>query len=204
MLPTLRHLLLPAILLAGALPVHAADQVLVFSGQSNMCGYQAWATELPASQQGVVSATISAYYDQQEAAGTPSPDGGIASGAYWRPTHGDWEGFAAWKQNPYWYVGPNPGDPYTTEGPAGASGTYEFFGPEYNATRTIQGATGGHVYLAKYAHGGTSLYYDWVPTGNLYGSMVYWADQALAARPAGSRIAGFFWMQGEGDTFRAW
>lgn len=58
------------------------------------------------------------------------------------------------------------------------------------------------VGLIPASKGGTSIA-AWsrnLATTSLYGAMIARANAALAAAPAGSRIAGFIWYQGESDT----
>lgn len=87
-------------------------------------------------------------------------------------------------------------------GPPGSSG----FGPELSAGRELQGKFGGTIAVVKFAINGTDLAYRWNPdfSGSLYEQMTSRVTMAISAlrtqKGLKGKVAGFFWMQGEGDT----
>jgi len=80
------------------------------------------------------------------------------------------------------------------------------FGPELSAAATLA-SPDEPIAIVKYAHDGTNLYHDWDPSrpNGLYHAMIARTRSALATLAkqahAEPRIAGFFWMQGEGDSY---
>jgi len=80
------------------------------------------------------------------------------------------------------------------------------FGPELSAAAALA-SPDVPIAVVKYAHDGTNLFHNWDPsrTDGLYAAMiarVRLALSELAARThADPRMAAFFWMQGEGDSY---
>jgi carbohydrate esterase-like sialic acid-specific acetylesterase len=80
------------------------------------------------------------------------------------------------------------------------------FGPELSAAAALA-SPDVPIAIVKYAHDGTDLFHDWDPTrtDGLYAAMLARVRTALASLKttthAEPRIAAFFWMQGEGDSY---
>jgi hypothetical protein len=80
------------------------------------------------------------------------------------------------------------------------------FGPELSAAAALARAA-GPIAIVRYARDGTNLYHDWDPArpDGLYRAMIERAKRALRDLTATTRarphLAGFFWMQGEGDSY---
>ncbi len=114
------------------------------------------------------------------------------SGVWWYNQSNDWEILAA----------PTEPLPSTNWLPNGVG-----FGPEISLGRELQAIIGEPVALVKYAANGTKLATDWNPDNpepnSLYNSMLARVESAIAVLPPPYltvEIAGFFWMQGEGDA----
>jgi hypothetical protein len=83
------------------------------------------------------------------------------------------------------------------------------FGMELTAPLTISNANAGQkVGVVKYAVNATDLFQQWNPStpGGLYSQMLSRVNNGLTQLPikqpgTTGAVAGFFWMQGEGDTY---
>lgn len=76
-------------------------------------------------------------------------------------------------------------------------------GIELSAGRRLQERFGSSVALLKHATNGSNLVQQWDSTGTKHSLWAYmndFVDARLAELPAGSRIAGLFWIQGNGDA----
>lgn len=76
-------------------------------------------------------------------------------------------------------------------------------GIELSAGRRLYERFGGTVALLKHASNGSNLVNQWDSTGgdhSLWGYMNDFVDARMAELPPGSRIAGLFWIQGNGDA----
>jgi hypothetical protein len=185
-----------SVLAVAALRAQGVD-VLVFAGQSNMSGNQTSVDQIPADQAAVKDANsaVQVYVPTQ---GTPPNQG------YWLPTVAEWEPYAPYtsRDGAHWWQYYNAGDWWLGQDWA------KSFGPELMCGRGIASGQARTIYVVKYSSGGKSLAWDWnpdqpdpSPTLSLYHSMTGWVNEALASLPAGSRVAGFFWMQGESDGY---
>lgn len=82
------------------------------------------------------------------------------------------------------------------------------FGPELSTAAALS-SPDAPIAVVKFAHDGTNLYHDWDPSRSdgLYAAMIARTKLALALLAAQThahpRIAAFFWMQGEGDSYRS-
>jgi hypothetical protein len=80
------------------------------------------------------------------------------------------------------------------------------FGPELSAAAAL--STSGPIAIVKFARNGTNLYHDWDPSrsNGLYRALITRTRAAFGSLQATThrtpRIAGFFWMQGESDTYQ--
>jgi hypothetical protein len=76
-------------------------------------------------------------------------------------------------------------------------------GIELSAGRRLYERFGGTVALLKHATNGSNLVAQWDSTGNARSLWTYmndFVDARMAELPPGSRIAGLFWIQGNGDA----
>jgi hypothetical protein len=76
-------------------------------------------------------------------------------------------------------------------------------GIELSAGRRLQERFGSGVALLKHATNGSNLVAQWDSTGKKHSLWAYmndFVDARLAELPAGSHIAGLFWIQGNGDA----
>lgn len=185
-------------------PPAGATKLFLFAGQSNMVGAGTDATQLTLAQQQPLSAVKIFVADLSH---DPSKGTAVA-GPYWLPPNGSFANYAAGGHNNAgnWWKGTHPGDWWQTKA----------FGPEWSCARDLAAGLNENVLVAKYAVGATTLSGNWNPANanpggdaeyqlSLYNSMKAWANQALTeARKAdaNAQIAGFFWMQGEGDAFQ--
>jgi hypothetical protein len=107
------------------------------------------------------------------------------------------------------FYGPNENG--STWGPLAppTSSSGNKFGPELSTGAQLIHIPGwGLVAEVKYAADGTNLYYDWDPTASnrSYHNLMVRVNAAVAALQTAHpertvTVAGFFWMQGEGDTY---
>jgi hypothetical protein len=166
--------MLAAGILVSARTVAQAEEpirVYIFAGQSNMVGKDALASDLPS----VAPAAL-----------IPSPS--------------------------VWFWGPVTDFPVAW-GPLQApteivqARRHQGFGPEIGAgPKLARMHPDSTIAIVKFAESGTTLYKDWDPgrPDGLYRRMITRVRSAVAnlrlTKDAPVRIAGFFWMQGEGDS----
>jgi hypothetical protein len=81
------------------------------------------------------------------------------------------------------------------------------FGPEVSAARALAARhPGTQIAIIKFAVSGTNLYRQWDPDNpfSLYAQLIarvrYATHELSTVMGRGTRIAGFFWMQGEADS----
>ncbi|MFK7789499.1 MAG: sialate O-acetylesterase [Phycisphaeraceae bacterium] len=115
-----------------------------------------------------------------------------------------------------YYANPNDGAATTRSGwtdlapgysigPGASSIPSNTFGPEVSFGGAIASAvpTGNKVAIIKVSKGGTSLQFDWSPTGFMYQALVTevgTALQALADNGDTATVRGMVWHQGESDV----
>jgi hypothetical protein len=76
-----------------------------------------------------------------------------------------------------------------------------FIGIEMSLGRRLIERFGTDIVLIKHATSGTNLWNEWEPDteSSLYDYFTTFVDARMAELPAGSRVAGLIWMQGNGD-----
>jgi ferric-dicitrate binding protein FerR (iron transport regulator) len=137
----------------------------------------------------------------------PAVNGTWQDYAYWK---GGWKGTEQYDhgdKGEFWYLGLNPGEPWSNAAKFTSGETVQEYGPEYEVARAVAAA---HpkvtIYIVKYAPGGTALADQWDLNDTwkgygAYAAMKQWVDCALAAEPK-AKVAGFFWLQGESDAVK--
>jgi Carbohydrate esterase, sialic acid-specific acetylesterase len=155
----------------AATPPGVVAKVFVFAGQSNMGGYGVPSELAPQDR---------------------LPDANVLVLTQYGPSAGTFEPYAPGRENQF-----------------GNNNTA--FGPELSAIKSIAANTGETVYIVKVSSGGTSLARDWTsrngtergagPWYNLMIGQTKLALNKLRAQGIRPSVAGFFWMQGEADTF---
>lgn len=185
----------------------AKPKLFLFAGQSNMAGVGDWSS-LTAAERASVSNVRVFSADPNHAPPITQPP----SFQYWLPPQGVFINYAQWSDTGLSWNATNPAQYATVNN----------FGPEFTTVRDLASGLGEHIYLAKYALGGTGLdasfatmgggtwYFNATDPGlpaeysqSLYHSMVSWANKALAAArqiEPETEFAGFFWLQGEADA----
>lgn len=167
------------VLLGGCASAETSLDILIVAGQSNALNWHAAAEQLPADS---IDASIPFFHRS----GAPA-DRGFDTPVN-ASSHGEWT-----------LLGPQEQIPYVK---------YErtFFGPEISLARRLANGGENRVAVIKIAYFGTNLAQDWHPdatAGNqLYADLIVEirdAVEKLTAAKQQSRIAGFFWMQGETD-----
>lgn len=134
--------------------------------------------------------------------------------------NGTWQDYAWWKdrwvgaasyehgdKGGFWYLGLNPGEPWSNAAKFTSGEDVKQFGPEFEVARVVAAARPGDtIHIVKYAPGGTALADPWDLTDSwkgygAYAAMKQWVACARAAKP-GAKVAGFFWLQGESDAIK--
>jgi len=137
----------------------------------------------------------------------PAVNGTWQDYAYWRD---NWRGAHDYEHGPigeFWYLGLNPGEPWSNAARFTSGEDVKEFGPEFEVARTVAAAhPKATIYIVKYAPGGTALADQWDLNNTwkgygAYAAMKQWVDCALAAAPK-AKVAGFFWLQGESDAVK--
>jgi ferric-dicitrate binding protein FerR (iron transport regulator) len=137
----------------------------------------------------------------------PAINGTWQDYAYWRDS---WKGAHDYEHGPmgeFWYLGLNPGEPWSNAARFTSGEDVKEFGPEFEVARTVAAAhPKATIYIVKYAPGGTALADQWDLNDawkgyGAYAAMKQWVDCALAAEPK-AKVAGFFWLQGESDAVK--
>ncbi|MBM4071674.1 MAG: hypothetical protein FJ271_22495 [Planctomycetes bacterium] len=216
--------------------VRADDIVLIFAGQSNMEGKGTTntASQLTDQEKAVIPNVKGFYCNALPDKGKPDPWGlklYDAKGQFWfnwaswsdktfPAVSGTWQDYAYWRnswmgkdayehgpQGEFWYLGINPGEPWSNAARFTSGEDVKEFGPEFDVARVVAAARPKDtIYIVKYAPGGTSLANQWDLSDSwkgygAYTAMKQWVDLALAAKP-GAKVAGFFWLQGESDAVK--
>lgn len=214
-----------------------AEHLLIFAGQSNMEGKGTanTASRLTDAEKAVIPNVQGFYCNALPDKGQPDPWGLKLYGkdakfwfnwatwsdktfpavggswqdfAYWR---NDWTGAARYEHGPggeFWYLGLNPGEPWSNAAKFTTGEDVKEFGPEFDVARTLAAARpNDRFYIVKYAPGGTALADQWDLDDTwkgwgAYTAMKQWVDLARASRPK-AKVAGFFWLQGESDAINA-
>ncbi len=85
--------------------------------------------------------------------------------------------------------------------PRPGGGTNEYFGIELSAGRRLDERF-GEVAIIKHATSGTNIWKEWDTNtpNSLWQYMTTFVDARMAELPPGARIAGFLWIQGDGDA----
>ena len=194
---------------AGAGGSSAANpKLFLFGGQSNMVGVGNRNTLTPTER--AQNTNVQVYLADL----THAPPQALSVTRYWVPPAGFLTNYTASSYT--------PGDAWNAMNPGHYDQVQNSYGPEFTTCRDIAAALGEKVFMAKYALGGSGLdpsfatvSATWSPnaadpgsppeyTLSLYHSMLRWATNALAAArqlDPTAEIAGFFWMQGEGDAY---
>ena len=208
--------------------------LLIFAGQSNMEGKGTANTSsrLTEKERAVIPNVKGFYCNALSDRGVADPWGLKLydnQGKFWfnwatwnDKTHpaisGTWQDYAYWKNDwkgaqdyhhgdrgEFWYLGLNPGEPWSNAAQFTSGEDVKEYGPEYEVAQVVASAhPKDHIYIVKYASGGTALADQWdlADSWNGYGAyaaMKQWVDCAVAAEPR-ARVAGFFWLQGESDA----
>jgi hypothetical protein len=193
--PSMKKILLPLlVLLCPAAAFAEQVPVYVYAGQSNMGGY-GYSYQLTSPLKDPNPLILAHNCMGRDAAGNPTGQdtGAVTTPEQVDPLTGRWEPYQAGKNGQF----------------HNNNGTY---GPELTSLREIQSETGTPVYIVKYALGGTNLYRQWNSRnggngqpGELYTGLLAKVQAALdqLQNQLGVQgyVAGFFWMQGEADTF---
>lgn len=172
-------------LFAAGLRLAAAEQiVLLVAGQSNVLNWHADAAMLPSHS----ADTAIAFFFHTGA--PPSKAGGMST-PFNATSAGVWTTLRPQRQEPYLRY------------------FHDFFGPEISLARTLHDGGVRPLGLIKVGYFGSSLADDWHPTasaGNLlYALLLEQVRSALRQSSADrtpSRLAGFYWLQGETDATR--
>jgi hypothetical protein len=193
---------------SGVAPAQQQAKLFLFAGQSNMVGVGDRNTLTPAEL--AQNPSVQVYLAELGHA----PPQALSVTRYWVPPVGFLTNYTPWSYT--------PGNAWNAMNPGHYDQVQNSYGPEFTACRDIAAALGQRIFMAKYALGGSGLDASfatisatWWPgaadpaspaeyTLSLYHSMLCWTTNALAAArqvdPA-VEIAGFFWMQGEGDAY---
>ena len=218
-----------------AFPAMAAEHILVFAGQSNMQGKGTSNTlsQIPVADRGEIANVQGFYCNAQGSPSAPDPWGmtlyNASTGAFWfnwmswsdvtyPAVGGTWQNYQFWRQSwtgnvaydhgtdgSYWYLGLNPGEPWSNARQFNDGEDVKEYGPEYTVVRALVAARpGDKFHIVKYAPGGTALANEWdLPDAwggyGAYQALKQWVLLAKAAKP-GVPVSGFFWLQGESDA----
>ena len=210
--------------------------LLIFAGQSNMegKGTSNTASMLTDKEKAVISNVKGFYCNALLDKGKPDPWGLKLyddKGKFWfnwatwkdkafPAVNGTWQDYTYWRaswkgahdyehgdKGEFWYLGLNPGEPWSNAAKFTSGETVQEYGPEFEVARAVAAAhPKARIYIVKYAPGGTALADQWDLNDTwkgygAYAAMKQWVDCALAAEPK-AKVAGFFWLQGESDAIK--
>ena len=210
--------------------------LLIFAGQSNMegKGTSNTASKLTDKEKAVIP-NVKGFYSNALLAGYAPDPWGLklydVKGKFWfnwatwkdkayPAINGTWQEYAYWRNSwkgahdydhgdkgEFWYLGLNPGEPWSNAAKFTSGEDVREYGPEYEVARAVAAAhPKAKIYIVKYAPGGTALADQWDLNDTwkgygAYAAMKQWVDLALAAEPK-AKVAGFFWLQGESDAIK--
>lgn len=210
--------------------------LLIFAGQSNMegKGTSNTAAMLTDKEKAVIPNVKGFYCNALLDKGKPDPWGLKLyddKGKFWfnwatwkdkafPAVNGTWQDYTYWRaswkgahdyehgdKGEFWYLGLNPGEPWSNAAKFTSGETVQEYGPEFDVARVVAAAhPKAKIYIVKYAPGGTALADQWDLNDTwkgygAYAAMKQWVDCALAAEPK-AKVAGFFWLQGESDAIK--
>jgi len=210
--------------------------LLIFAGQSNMegKGTSNTASKLTEKEKAVIPNVKGFYCNALLDKGKPDPWGlklYDEKGKFWfnwatwkdktfPAINGTWQDYAYWRSSwkgahdyahgdkgEFWYLGLNPGEPWSNAAKFTSGETVQEYGPEYEVARAVAAAhPKANIYIVKYAPGGTALADQWDLNDSwkgygAYSALKQWVGCAIAAKP-GLKVAGFFWLQGESDAIK--
>jgi hypothetical protein len=210
--------------------------LLIFAGQSNMegKGTSNTASKLTDKERAVIPNVKGFYCNALPDKGKPDPWGlklYDEKGKFWfnwatwndktfPAVNGTWQDYAYWRDRwkgahdyvhgpmgEFWYLGLNPGEPWSNAARFTSGEDVKEFGPEFEVARTVAAVhPRATIYIVKYAPGGTALADQWDLNDTwkgygAYAAMKQWVDCALGAEPK-AKVAGFFWFQGESDAIK--